>query len=95
MSTISTLFFLTILIRLFSWKYDVNLKEASKQVSDYKNFNEFFTRKLLPDARTLDPNLEAVISPVDGILGESGVINNEVLIQAKGLEIFIEKKWAR
>ena len=79
-------FLLTLLIRLFSWKYGVNLEEASKQVSEYKNFNEFFTRKLLPDARTLDPDKEAVISPVDGILGESGIINNEVLIQAKGLE---------
>ena len=79
-------FLLTLLIRLFSWKYGVNLNEASKQVSEYRNFNEFFTRKLLPDARTLDPDKEAVLSPVDGILGESGIINNEVLIQAKGLE---------
>ena len=77
---------LTLLIRIFSWKYGVNLKEASKQVSEYRNFNEFFTRKLLPDARTLDPDTEAVLSPVDGILGESGFINNGVLIQAKGLE---------
>ena len=79
-------FLLTLLIRLFSWKYGVNLNEASKQVSEYKNFNEFFTRKLHPNARTLDPDEEAVLSPVDGILGESGIINNEVLIQAKGLE---------
>ena len=79
-------FLLTLLIRLFSWKYGVNLEESSKQVSEYKNFNEFFTRKLLPDARTLDPDKEAVLSPVDGILGESGVISNEILIQAKGLE---------
>ena len=79
-------FLLTLLIRLFSWKYGVNLEESSKQVSEYKNFNEFFTRKLLPDVRTLDPDKEAVLSPVDGILGESGVISNEILIQAKGLE---------
>ena len=79
-------FLLTLLIRLFSWKYGVNLEESTKQVSEYKNFNEFFTRKLLPDLRTLDPDKEAVLSPVDGILGESGVISNEILIQAKGLE---------
>jgi len=79
-------FLLILLIRLFSWKYGVKLNEASKQISEYRNFNEFFTRRLLPDARPLDSNKEAVISPVDGILGESGVINNEVMIQAKGLE---------
>ena len=79
-------FLMILLIRLFSWRYGVNLEEASKQVSEYKNFNEFFTRKLLPDVRTLDPDKEAVLSPVDGILGESGIISNEILIQAKGLE---------
>ena len=79
-------FFLILLIRLFSWKYGVNLNESSKQVSEYVNFNEFFTRELLPDARSLDPDKETVLSPVDGILGESGIINNEFLIQAKGLE---------
>ena len=79
-------FLMTLLIRLFSWKYGVNLEEASKHVSEYKNFNEFFTRKLLPDVRTLDPDIEAVLSPVDGKMGESGVISNEILIQAKGLE---------
>ena len=79
-------FFLSLLIRFFSWKYGVNLNQAAKKVSEYRNFNEFFTRKLLPDARTLDPDKESVLSPVDGILGESGIIKNEVLIQAKGLE---------
>ena len=60
-------FLLTLLIRFFSWKYGVNLNESSKKVSEYRNFNEFFTRKLLPNARTLDPDKEAVLSPVDGI----------------------------
>ena len=83
-------FLLTLLIRLFSWKYGVNLKEASKHVSEYKNFNEFFARKLLPGSRILDPDKDTVLSPVDGILGESGIINNEVLIQAKGLEYRLE-----
>ncbi len=77
---------LTPLIRLFSWKFGVDLKEAAQQVSEYSSFNEFFTRKLLPDSRTIDPDPEAVLSPVDGILGESGKINKGRLIQAKGLD---------
>ncbi len=79
-------FLLILLIRLFSWKYGVNLNEASKHVSEYRNFNEFFTRKLLPNARSLDLDKDSVISPVDGLLGESGIIDNGVLIQAKGLD---------
>ncbi len=78
-------FLLKLLIRLFSWKYGVNLKEASKHVSEYRSFNEFFTRKLLPNSRTLDLDKESVLSPVDGVLGELGYIDDEILIQAKGL----------
>ncbi len=47
---------------------------------------EFFTRQLLPDARPLDPDLDAVLSPVDGFIGEYGRINDGRLIQAKGLD---------
>jgi len=77
---------LTPLIRIFSRIYCVDLTEATQQVSEFRTFNEFFTRKLLPDARPLDPDLDAVLSPVDGFIGEYGRINDGLLIQAKGLD---------
>ena len=74
------------MIRIFSWKFGVNLDEAKKPVSDFRTFNEFFTRQLIADARPLDPDLESVICPVDGFVGELGRIDNGRLIQAKGLD---------
>jgi phosphatidylserine decarboxylase len=79
-------FLLTPLIRIFSRIYSVDLTEATQQVSEFRTFNEFFTRQLLPDARPLDPDLNAVLSPVDGFIGEYGRINDGRLIQAKGLD---------
>ena len=77
---------LTPLIKIFSRIYSVDLTEATLQVSEFRTFNEFFTRQLLPDARPLDPDLNAVLSPVDGFIGEYGRINDGRLIQAKGLD---------
>ena len=77
---------LTPLIRIFSRIYSVELTEATQQVSEFRTFNEFFTRQLIPDARPLDPDLNAVLSPVDGFIGEYGRINDGRLIQAKGLD---------
>ena len=77
---------LTPLIKIFSRIYSVELTEATLQVSEFRTFNEFFSRQLLPDARPLDPDLNAVLSPVDGFIGEYGRINDGRLIQAKGLD---------
>jgi phosphatidylserine decarboxylase len=77
---------LTPLIIIFSRIYSVELTEATQQVSEFRTFNEFFTRQLLPDARPLDPDLNAILSPVDGFIGEYGRINDGRLIQAKGLD---------
>jgi len=77
---------LTPLIRLFSWKFGVDMSEVAKQVSEFRTFNEFFARRLLPNTRSLNPDPASILSPVDGIVGEFGPINNGHLIQAKGLE---------
>jgi phosphatidylserine decarboxylase len=79
-------FLLTPFIRIFSRLYGVELTEATQQVSEFRTFNEFFTRQLLPDSRPLDPDPDAVLSPVDGFIGEYGRINDGRLIQAKGLD---------
>ena len=74
---------LTPLIKLFSWKFGVDLTEAAQPVSEFRTFNEFFTRQLLPDARKVDPDPDVILSPVDGFIGEFGTINDGRLIQAK------------
>lgn len=79
-------FILIPLIKLFSKFYGVNLSESEKKVSEFKTFNEFFTRRLRREVRLIDKDENTLISPVDGFIGEFGNINNGNLIQAKGLE---------
>ncbi len=73
-----------ILIYSFIRKYAINLQEAEQ--SDpfaYKNFNDFFIRKLKHDVRRINPDHKIIVSPCDGYISEYGDINDNALIQAK------------
>lgn len=74
-----------LLIQQFMKGYAVNMQEAAN--SDplaYESFNAFFTRALRTDARTWLTGTESIISPVDGMASQSGPIDDEALLQAKG-----------
>ncbi len=75
---------LLILIKLYSAIFGVNMKESEKPASEFKTFNEFFTRKLKSGARKINAAKNAVISPVDGTIINFGEIKKGTLIQAKG-----------
>ncbi|MBF0236494.1 MAG: phosphatidylserine decarboxylase [SAR324 cluster bacterium] len=76
---------LQVLIRAFIRAFKIDMSEYIKGVEEYRTFNEFFTRQLKPDARTIDPRRDALISPVDGTIGEYGDIVQGILLQAKGI----------
>ncbi len=68
----------------------VDLSEA--EITDYKQYasvNKFFTRALKPEARplTTSPNITC---PVDGIISEIGLINDDQIFQAKGRTYTLE-----
>lgn len=72
-------------IRAFSALYDIDLTEAENADPDhYRDFNAFFTRALREDARPLAPGELVVASPVDGHIGQIGVLDGATLVQAKG-----------
>jgi phosphatidylserine decarboxylase len=70
----------------FSKAYGVSVDEAERDYLSYPTFNAFFTRRLKPGARPIDPDPSMVCSPVDGTVGQVGPIRNGTLIQAKGRE---------
>ena len=73
------------LINWFIKQYNVNMSEAELQsAEDFKSFNDFFTRQLKADARTIDENPKAIISPVDGAISQLGSIQQGQIFQAKG-----------
>lgn len=74
------------LIDTFSRAYAINLDEA--QIADshaYPTFNAFFTRALKSGARPINQAPNSIISPADGSIAQIGVINNQQLLQAKGM----------
>ena len=72
-------------IRLFIWKYGVDMNQAVKSsATDYPTFNEFFTRTLKPGLRPIHREDGGLISPVDGTISVVGTIGDTRLFQAKG-----------
>lgn len=74
-----------LLIKLFVRRYKVDLSEAEiSEPTDFKNFNDFFTRALKPDARPLAEDVDAILCPADGCISEMGMIEEDRILQAKG-----------
>lgn len=65
-------------------KFDIDISLAEKNVRDFSSFNDFFYRKLKPNARQIDPNTRSLISCGDGKLFAYENINLENLVQVKG-----------
>jgi len=75
----------SLLIHGFARLYRIDMSQAVEpNLSAYPHFNAFFTRALRPDARPLDPDLRAILCPVDGAISQIGTISDGRLIQAKG-----------
>jgi len=73
------------LMTFFLNRFGINMKEAEREsLDDYRNFNDFFTRALKPDARQLEGTEKDWISPVDACVSQFGTITDGQLIQAKG-----------
>lgn len=53
-------------IRPFAEHYRLDLDEIEYPLSQYSSFNDFFTRRLKPQARPCDPDPERLCCPADG-----------------------------
>lgn len=83
--------FTTKAISYFIKAYDINMAEAKlKNATDFKTFNDFFTRELEAGARTIIQDPDTVCYPVDGAISQQGAIEQGQLIQAKGFNYSLE-----
>lgn len=71
-------------IDAFVRAYGVDVAEAVVPEGGYRSFNEFFTRALVPGARPLDPDPNALLSPADGKLEDFGPVERGGAITIKG-----------
>ena len=53
-------------IRPFAERYRIDLEELELPLDHYRNFNDFFIRRLKPQARPCDPDPTRLCSPADG-----------------------------
>ena len=75
------------LITKFSSAFDVDLEEVKLKVpTDFATFNDFFIRELADDARPIDADDDAIVSPVDGTVSFAGTIHGDSIFQAKGID---------
>lgn len=71
---------------IMSWfvkKYQINMDEAEKTFDEYKSLNQLFTRRLKAGIRPISSSY--FVHPADSRITQFGRIENDTLIQAKGL----------
>ncbi|HSM92266.1 MAG TPA: archaetidylserine decarboxylase [Anaeromyxobacteraceae bacterium] len=69
----------------FAGRYGVDLSECAPP-SSYRTFGEFFARPLRPGLRPVASGEEVLVSPVDGVVSETGLAAAGRLVQAKGID---------
>ena len=83
--------FKNFIITRFVKLYKVDTSDISLTLpDDFANFNEFFIRELRADARPIDANAQAIVSPVDGTVSQAGDLRGEAILQAKGIEYSLD-----
>jgi phosphatidylserine decarboxylase len=79
------------LIHLISRAAGINRDEAlSPDPADYASFNAWFTRALKPGVRTFNTDPQAFLSPCDGRVSETGSLNKNRILQAKGKDYTLQ-----
>ncbi|PIC63576.1 phosphatidylserine decarboxylase [Sporosarcina sp. P13] len=65
------------LIKPFASFYHIQQEEAEYPINEYKSLNDYFTRSLKANSRPIDSDPNVLISPVDGVLSCSGLVNEQ------------------
>jgi len=71
-------------IKSFIDKYKIDMRECEQSLEKFKNFNEFFARKLKAEARPFDLRPHMLLSPGDGRLQAWQDIRADKMVQVKG-----------
>jgi len=73
-------------IKPFIEEFDVDLRSAQKRA--FTSFNDFFTRKLKPDARPADTGSTVAVSPADGkVLALVNVSNSNFIVKGTRFDV--------
>ena len=70
-------------VRLFAWKYRIDMSEAEFPIEEYRSIGELFTRRLKEGVREIAGDCFSV-HPCDARLTAHGKVESNTLLQAKG-----------
>jgi phosphatidylserine decarboxylase len=73
-----------LLIPSYAKIYKVNQEEMEKSLHEYKTLQQLFIRTLKKGLRPIDEHPDSVISPVDAVIEEIGIITDKKEITVKG-----------
>ncbi|MDX2020678.1 MAG: archaetidylserine decarboxylase [Deltaproteobacteria bacterium] len=74
-------------LETFVAKYKIDVSEAELPLLAYPSVNEFFTRKLKPGVRPIDPDPASIVSPADGKIVATGLVSATGTIEAKNIAL--------
>lgn len=74
----------TLKIKPFVNNFNIDMNESLKSINQFKSFNDFFTRKLKSNSRTIWGNKNILISPADSRVLAFQNIDVNKIIQVKG-----------
>jgi phosphatidylserine decarboxylase len=75
----------------FAKIYQINENEMEKSLVEYASLHDFFTRRLKEGARIPDQDVQSIISPVDAVIEDIGVITPSHIITVKGKDYSIKE----
>ncbi|GGE74818.1 phosphatidylserine decarboxylase [Priestia taiwanensis] len=73
-----------VLIPTYAKTYNIRLDEMEKDMKEYHSLHDFFTRRLKEGVRTVDIESDTVVSPVDCVVEDFGIINEDKQFTVKG-----------
>ncbi|MEH7384030.1 phosphatidylserine decarboxylase [Bacillus sp. JJ1521] len=78
-----------ILIPSYAKIYNINQAEMEKSLTDFPTLHDLFVRQLKKNSRQIDQKENTVISPVDGVIEDTGIItsNKEMIVKNKHYSI--------
>ncbi|OPA80154.1 phosphatidylserine decarboxylase [Paenibacillus selenitireducens] len=79
------------LIPRFAKIYGIRIDDAEKELQEYRTLNQFFTRRLKPGLRPIDPNPDTLVSPVDALITGMGSIEDGLILNVKGQDYTLEE----
>ena len=68
-----------------TWKLFTDLDLSEAEPRRYRSLHACFTRALKPGARSFHHDAHTLASPSDGIVGACGAIDDDLMLQAKGM----------